>query len=264
MTHPMLDKPIQGVMTQTVLPVVELVGSGAVVRGMFFIDSTDFDGTEIEFTLPEGPVPLKRITLPRTTVPRVQQYMAVVFDHIKSVNREYMGYSGFVDVNLLAPFRNFVESKITKVFQEIRGPLLSSLSSGMDVVTSAPQDPTTPPESTDAAVQWYTSLPVNAPTPQCTFFDFNWMTSFDTQTDTREPLRIEVVSNPSTPQAGAFKASIAPLPVAVPGGTVYDTIRILRLATGVIEPGDYVFTFKISDTHGRSTTAELTLTVPAP
>jgi hypothetical protein len=122
-----------------------------------------------------------------------------------------------------------------------------------------------PPEAEDAEMTWKASVEYLAVFGVCSFFDFNWQTTFKTKMREKgaDPLRIEVVSNPE-PVAPAttspLVAKVIGRPISTVNGVVYDSIRIIRVADE-LEAGDYEFKFRVVDTKDQKTDVTFTLTV---
>jgi hypothetical protein len=140
------------------------------------------------------------------------------------------------------------------------GLYIGGLMHNLAPVVPDPTDPTPPPGESNA-MEWAASVDYTSLFGPCAFFDFNWMEVF-LQRRQSYPLRIEVVSNPAPiPPAkdAPMKASVIGIPIGTANGVIYDSIRIMRLAD--LEPGDFIFNFKIYDEAGMSTPVTLTLTV---
>lgn len=263
--------PLEQSSTQTILPIVQINQSTAILHGFFPISETTFTGTESSFTLAEGDVPLTTITLPRSVDDvsdyKVSQYMAVVYDYRQATDREYEGYTAFVDVNDTGYFSSWSMPIVKWMHRFGRGTLIGNMTVNMAADNPGPQDPTPPSPPQDAGtVRWVSTLDINTAGNQCAFFDFNWISLFQASMNSRPisanktpvvPLKIEIVSNPPT---GEFKASLvsqqgASSPV---GGIVFDTIRIIKLKD-TVDSGAYEFQFRITDQFAGTHDVELTL-----
>lgn len=250
-----LDKPS----TQSMLPVI--CGHNSAIRGFIPIAVTEFTEAETTMTIDGVEVAITSVTLPKVVddghQQRVRQYMAIVYPTEVQLQRPWIGFSEFVandDAQYLgAKHTMAVLGSITEYYL---GPFVTNLLVGMDNRTFA-QEPNVPPTAANSTIRWVASLKTNPTGLDCRFFDFNWVDQFKAASDDVDPLNIELVQNPA---GGFFKSTFAPFPVVRPLGSLqFNTIRILRLQPA--PPGDYVFTYNITDSKGESVPATLTLTV---
>lgn len=272
-----LGLPLDAPSTQTILPVMignngktdsqgNLVQSegNAIVIGWIPIASTTFNGTETTFATSDGPIPITSVTLPLLNRQgnidggsRVHQFMAAVFPTYPLIERPWLGFSDFISANESQYAMQWFMPTQGQGYHLNKGPLITDLTIRMnaDAGTAPPVPPG--PDVTPATLYWACSLTMNDLEAKCGFIDFNWVNLFEAQESFNEPMRIEVVSNPPT---GEFKTTIVPYPVVTPtGGVEFNTLRIIKLKD--VAPGNYVFNYKVWDTHGQSTPVVLTLTV---
>lgn len=247
--------------TQTILPVMTETGN---VIGFYAIASTEFDGTETTTTTSDGVVvPLKTVTVDANPEMRaVAQYMAAVWPRGLAVK-----YEPWASADLIAPGEGSYSwwSMPTQswVHHFGKGFLLEAIQNNLEVnVAPRLPGPPTVPDASSNAQTWTASASYQALMGDASFFDFNWMTVFSAKNNNgADPLRISVLANP--PAVGGvvpMKASVIGMPVAIAGGgVVYDTIRVIRLAT--LTPGPYVFSFRITDTKDLTTDVTFTLNV---
>lgn len=271
-----LGLPLVQPSTQTILPVLcagvidpntnELVqgsvGAASIV-GWLPIASTTFVGTERTFTTSDGPIGITTMTLPPLAsdgtagTHRVQQYMAAVFPEKDERLRPWIGYSDFVDTRDSQYAMQWFMPTQGQGYRLNQGPIVLDLRVAMDADDGAPPTPPDPPDTTAGTLRWVTSVQMNDLQVGCPFIDFNWVELFKAQTEGKDPLRIEIVSNPVS---GEFKSTIVPYPVVAPlGGVEFNTVRIIKLHPAAA--GAYVFNYKVVDTAGQATPVVLTLTV---
>lgn len=269
--------PLAAPSKQTILPVVTLLNTTCTVHGFFAIPETTFTGTETSFQVQAGTggsVPVQSVTLPTKindgTGPVVSQYMAATWDQIDSEKLPWGGYTSFIPSIETGFYSRWSTPTGLRKHWYDPGSLLGSFMYGMDMYpTYVP--PTVPPiPGEDGTLRWVVSLNVASIDPACTFFDFNWVTLFATSLPTvNEPgtntvIPLEIITE-TNPPGGEFRAAILQRPEYVQGGgTMFNTIRILRMPVGTVEPGDYEFTFTIRATNQgiiQTTPVTLTLTV---
>lgn len=258
--------------TQTILPVIENMGSSALVLGFFPIAKTTFQGTETTFALSSGSVGIQSYTIADRInsghgLDGIPQYMAMVLSYRQATDRIYLGYTDFVNAGNDGYFSSWVMPSRDWMQRYNAGALLSSLQVGMATQNYAiPSNPSNP-SADNGTLTWATSVDLSTNGSQCAFFDFNWLDLFNSSPVATNkgqviPLSISTASNPA---GGYFKATyIADKPTIVPGGAqMFTTIRIIRLQQDV-PAGNYTFTFTISYTENSiqaSTNVNLTLTV---
>ena len=230
------------------------------ILGWFAIPSQVFDGTETSVTMPEGPLPITSVTLPALNQGeqhRVQQYMAAVYNDLDVRVKPWLGYANFIDTRETQYAMQWLMPTEVTTSRFNRGPLLTDLLVRMDADVGGGVPPVSPPVVVPATLRWVVSATAQDLAPDCGFFDFNWVELFQAQTVGYEPLKIETVSNPS---GGEFKTTVVPFPTVLPTGSVeFNTLRIIKLKD--VAPGDYLFNYAITDTHGGRTPVVFTLTV---
>lgn len=275
--------PLNQPSTQTILPIVLTTGR---VVGFFPITSTTFTGAETTFALSQGSVPITTVTLPPKNVhnvydeERIQQYMAAswpegpgtlsntaVTSPAYSDLKPWLGYSELItgdNPNGLGYYSWWSMPEVHWINHFSRGVFIDSLIYSMTESAYVPSNPSAPPVTTPQTLRWATTVNLASFQLDCSFYDFNWVTLFQTafppdNTQTGNgvvPLTIAVASNPP---GGFFKASVVQSQgqmVLPGGGATFNTVRILRLADPT--PGTYTFNFTISATEQGQV-----LTVPA-
>jgi len=268
--------PLEEPSIQTVLPVVMPSGK---IFGFFPIVETSFTGEETEYELSQGNVPVTTVTLPNQVITnlgpqRVQQYVAAQWPADQEWKMPWRGYLeliSVVDNNTLGFYSWWSQPVVTWKHHFNTGAYIGSLITGMNHYEFKTASVEPPDAVTPQSVRWACSLNLASFEQECSFFDFNWVALFESwlQSDpSREgttiiPLSISTVSNPSE---GYFKASIVQgnggQTIVPGGGTLFNTVRILRLSEP--ETGDYVFNFSISSSFNgtvQSTPVSLTLTI---
>jgi hypothetical protein len=242
---------------QTILPVINTLTNE--ISGFFAIEETDFDGTETEFELLEGEVSITTVTLH----PRIQdgsnygvpQYMAAYYNDLEFRLRPWLGYTSFVDTNSTGFYRWFSMPTQGQTLHFGPGVLIGNLTITMDNESYTPATPT-PPEAEDATLRWAASMALNSSQMVCGFFDFQWPYLFQAKSSA-QPLSIEIIANPP---GGEFKSTLVAQPTVAPGGAIqFNTVRIIKLQDPA--PGDYEFTYRVTDDKNLSTTCTLTLTI---
>ena len=270
--------PFTAPSTQTLLPIIMPSGR---IYGFFPITQTTFAGTETTFELTEGPVPITTVTLPPKVSNntydegRITQYMAAQWPADEEEQEPWIGYSELVSVNVPnnIGYYSWWSMPVTMWFHHFgRGQLWNSLMFNLSKYVTAPAGSPNPPDvTTPQTLYWATTQNLQAFSTECSFFDFNWVTLFETQypadpslqSNAAVPLSIATTSNPT---GGFFKASVLTIQgsqVIIPGGgAVNNTVRILRLQDPVA--GEYVFDFTITANIGGDVVTVpvvLTLTV---
>ncbi len=219
--------------------------------GFYPIVSTVFTGAEVSLALSDTTVPITTVTVDSDAP--IKQYMASVWPLGIADN-----YKPWASANLIAPdqgyYRWFSLPTQSWFLHFGLGTLLTGLTVGMDQTVTVPGAPTPPAVNTPQAKVFQGSVDYAMFTGGCSFFDFNWVTTF-TSTDEQTPLYITVTSNPAH-----LRATVIGRPSATVNGPLYDTIRIIRMDE-TIAPGLYPFTFSIANTNGLSSTVTLNLTV---
>lgn len=268
-----LGLPLEAPSTQTIIPVLvgnrngpkddegnRLMTNGEIV-GWFSIPSTEFDGTEREFTMPEGLLPINSVTLPPlvqgTGTYRVQQYMAAVFNDLDQRVKPWLGFAGFIDTRESQYAMQWLMPVNGQGYRFNRGPLVSDLTVRMDLDAGGGIPPVAPPVVVPGKLNWAVAVTMANMAPDCGFFDFNWVDLFKAQTAGYEPLKIEIISNPAS---GEFKTTVVPFPSVLPQGSIeFNTLRVIKLQP--VAPGNFEFNYAIVDTHGGRTPVTFTLTV---
>lgn len=252
-------KPLAASSTQTVLPA--MLEDGRVV-GWYPITETEFDGTEVAFTLDDNvEVPLKVVTVDSATA--VTQYVAAVWPTGLANNYQPWASSQLVSV----ADGNFRIWNMTTQGSKVReggGILVEAFRSNMapSILNTTPN--LNPQVADMVSLAWNASVKYDLLTGNCTFFDFNWMTLVsNTLVDGEQAFRLEVVSNPApigVEKQSPLLARVLGVPTALGDGVVYDTVRIMK-NRDTIPAGAYVFQFKVYNTQGYSTAVALTVTV---
>lgn len=268
-----LGLPLETPSAQTIIPVIlgnrngGLNADGAqaftngTILGWFSIARQVFTDQEDVVTMPEGDLPVISVTLPAlvqgSPTHRVTQYMAAVYNDLDVKVKPWLGYAGFLDTRDSQYAMQWLMPTEVTTSRLNRGPLLSDLIVRMDVDAGGAPPPVDPPVAVPATLRWAVSASMANMAADCGFFDFNWVELFQAQTQGYEPLKIEIVSNPS---GGEFKTTIVPFPTVLPQGSVeFNTLRIIKLKD--VAPGSYIFNYAITDTHGGRTPVVFTLTV---
>jgi|GEM_PF-7087585 len=271
--------PLDTPSAQTILPVGIVQNSTFQVVGMFAIPLTTFDGTETTYVVQPGAggtVDIQSVTLPAKAAapdyPPSQQFMAVTYTYEEAKPLPWGGFSEFIYPETTGYYSRWSTPTGLRRHWYDPGSLIGSFLNGMDFypVWVPPTAPT--PDPVDGTLRWAVSLDLAAIQPQCTFFDFNWVTLFqesifsaepNTQggSNTWVPMQIMTVTQPA---GGEFRAAILQRPEYVAGGgTMFDTVRILRM-TETVAPGDYVFEFEVTASLNgivNTTPVILTMTV---
>jgi hypothetical protein len=184
--------------------------------------------------------------------------MAHVVDEVEYRSNDYQSAS-FVSSNADGAFSKSTHSMPATgaVINAYRGVLATSLLVGMDASSAAPAPAPVGATASNATLNWSAGLVATSLAAECAFFDFNWVTLFQAKTGATA-VRLEVVSNPAS---GAFKSSLVAIPTATPDGSSvqFNTVRVIRIGDATL--GNHVFTYKVYDDKGTSTTCTLTLTV---
>lgn len=271
--------------TQTILPVMGK--PSARIYGFLLIPEETFDGTEVEYATADGNVPIETVTMStygvisggRTGIGRVnalpvQQYVAAVWDDNDLVSAEgnrgtpkrcpWAGLTQFVSAQE-GFFHRYIQASNSNFVERLQlGTLIDSLVFGMNVANSGSVPGPTPPDGSDAAMTWTAKIGQATLVGECPYFDFNWVTLFqskykvDEGTNVPVPMRMSITSVPA-----GFKAFLVNRPTVIPGTNLtYDTVRIVAIGGSDITTGDYEFEFLIETDQG-STPVTLTLTVTA-
>lgn len=268
-----LNLPLTQPSTQTIIPVIvgnrngpkDVDGNPEMTNGeivgWFSIARTVFDGTEREFEMSEGALPITTVTLPNlvagTDQQRVQQFMAAVFNDLDQKVKPWLGFAGFIDTRESQYALQWFMPVMGQGYRFNRGPMIQNLTFGMDSNAGGGVPVTPPPTATAGRLNWAVAVTMADMSHDCGFFDFNWVELFKSQTVGYEPLKIEIVSNPSS---GEFKTTIVPFPTVLPQGSVeFNTLRIIKLRP--VEVGEYEFQYSVKDTKGGSTPVTFTLNV---
>lgn len=233
---------------QTLIPVMNKSG---VMYGFYPITSHSFTGAETNYALSDMTTPLTTVTVDSDQY--VKQYMAAVYPLGIAAN-----YQPWASSNLIAPgdgaSRWFSMPAESWFLHFSKGTLVQSLTQNMNQVVTLPAVPGAPTVVTPQAMTFNGSISYAALTGGCSFFDFNWTTTFVTTGD-MVPLSILPLTNPA-----GMKATVIGVPTATPNGIMYDSIRIIKTAED-LAPGVYVFTFAITGMNGLSASVTLNLTV---
>lgn len=272
--------PLDNPSKQTILPVGIVQNSTFEVVGMFAIPETTFDGTETTYVVQPGAggtVDIQSVTLPAKIAapdyPPSQQFMAVTYTYEEAVPLPWGGFSEFIPNETTGYYSRWSTPVALRRHWYDPGSLIGSFLHGMAVYPIWVPPPSAPtPDPEDGTLRWAVTLNLAAVAKECTFFDFNWVTLFQESifsvepnteggSNTWVPLQIITVTQPA---GGEFRAAILQRPEYVAGGgTIFDTVRILRM-TETIAAGTYVFEFSVIATLNgtqASTPVTLTLTV---
>lgn len=282
-----LEKPS----SQTVLPVIGKP-SGR-LYGYFSIAKTTFNGDETSFTMPDGDVPVTTVTHPtfgtilsgrqnisRTALPVVGQYMAACWSDAELIraNRAHTypegvqyipwsGFSNFIDISYTGYSHEWIQALNGYEDRLVLSALFSSLTKGMDATAQGyDPDPSVPPtpDNPNATMQWYANVTGTALVGECPYFDFNWVTLFQSKNQmyNNSTAVIPQSITPTTVPAG-FKVFLVNSPTVVPGTNVtYDTLRVMLLDAAQAPAGTYVFEFDVTTDQG-SAPVTLTVTITA-
>jgi hypothetical protein len=242
---------------QTLIPAMTKDGK---VYGFYPINKKSFSGTETSFNLPDGEIPLTSVTVDTNPVLRNQtQYMAAVWELGLPHNfRPWQGHASFVEGNPQA-HRWYSMPTESWELHFAKGFLIDALINNISG-TKYKEGTVPSPSAKDAKMTWQASIDYKALTGDCAFFDFNWHTVFATKSE-ETPLSLTVISNPAPVSPGTvspLKASVIGIPAETANGTVFNTVRVLRLTP--IKPGDYEFEFEIRSVN-LSTKVKLVLTI---
>lgn len=286
---------------QTLLPIMTAFNR---IVGFFPIASTTFTGTERTFALASGTVPITSVALPNKNETsfldenRQELFMVAYWpegDGSLSTNNNpntlpwradpnapskvlttfrdlepWRGYAEFVDgarPNGIGYYSWWSMPAVLWMHHFSRGVYLDALVNNMDESIVAPDPTPNPPVVTPQTLRWACTANVESFQIDCAWFDFNWVTQFQTDYpldstqygNGRVPMSIEVVTNPP---GGFFKAVVVQgVQTIIAGGSaVFDTVRILRLEDPTA--GNYTFTFNIKvSINGATVTIPATLTL---
>ena len=252
--------PLNTPSVQTIVPAMTKDGK---MIGFYPITQTTFTGTETSLTTSDTVVvPLSTVTVDANEKMRtVQQYVAAVWDVGLPVKYQPWASADLIDPNeggyswWSLPTQGWMHH-----FD--KGLMINAVQSNLKIGVYSPV-PSVPPSGTNASQSWSSSVLYTSLLGDCSFFDFNWMTVFNTKNNNGpDPLRISVLSNPA-PHAPAtstqMKATVVGVPATNASGVVYDTIRITKLAD--VTPGSYAFVFRVTDTSNQTTDVTFTMTV---
>ncbi len=260
-----LGLPLEKPSKQTIVPVIVSPDHNIYV-GWMNIAETTFNGTETTLSVP-GPsastltFDITTVTLPPRPVgdpeyQRVQQFMAVVYDRLPEGYRPYASTTAFVSTNDAQYAMQWLMPVTGQQFRLALGPFITDLTYAMNRSPALAPTPPGPPTASNAGLRWAVTVALNDLLVECAYFDFNWVTLFQAESQA-QPLKIETVSNPV---GGEFKSTLVAYPVVNPtGSTEFNTVRIMKLKP--VAAGDYVFNFKITDQLGQSVPVVFTLTV---
>jgi hypothetical protein len=239
--------------------------------GYFVIAETTFAAGSVPatFALNEGAVSIQSVTPPVGVNDGhnygVPQYVAAVYTEDQAKLEPYGGYSAFIDINDTGNYAMWLNPSYARQLRSGRGVLINSLLVNPAAYVPPAPGSATPPNVTNGTQRWAANLTVSINQLGCSFFDFNWIQTFQAVMantvpfNDAQPLSIEIVSNPT---GGAFKSTIVGgdgQQAMSSGAVIFSTCRIIRLQD--VTAGDYVFTYKVTDTKGLSSTCTLTLTV---
>lgn len=268
--------PLNAPSKQTIIPILDHYGRA---YGFFPIASHTFTGAETSYVLADGTVNITTVTLPpklqnNTNVSRVSQYMAAVYTPAQVSLKPWRGFAEFVssDNPGTIGFYSWWSMPPGNWFQHFgAGVFINSFEFGMSEYAYTPPAGQGNPTVGNAAatMTWSTVVNLAAFENQASFIDFSWTALFQTTLKNNPnyspgeqviPLSITTTSNPA---GGYFKASVVQSlgaqSILPGGGSLFNTVRILRLADPVA--GSYVFGFNILDNLGNTTPVTLTLTV---
>ena len=247
--------PLETPSLQTVLPVLTQDG---LIHGFYPITQTTFDGTETEYTLPDNVVvPLMVVTVDKDPNARaLSQFVAAVFPAGLPFNYQPWSSASLID----GGYGNYSWYTLPTqgwIHHFGKGVMINAIQSNLN--TDSPTSNTEPPpEAVDGALTWTASVAYASIASDCAFFDFNWMTLFEVKSGLK-PVRITVLQNPAGSPA-PFKATVVGVPTASENGVIFNTIRIMKLASN-IGLGVYTFQFRVVDVSGQTTDVDLALTI---
>lgn len=266
--------PLSSPSTQTVLPIVQPNGR---VYGFYPITSTTFQGTETSFTLSDGAVPITTVTTPQlinmnvSDNQRVTQYMAAQWPISQEGQMPWRGHADLIrnDIPNTIGFYSWWSMPTVSIMKHFgNGTFLNSMKVNMAHYPYSASTPGALTVSTPQTLTWACTINMSALAAECAFFDFNWVSLFNTSLNPDAtsvgnaivPVALTVTGNPA---GGIFKATLVQAQggqtVYPGGGAVFNTVRILKL--GDATAGTYTFNFNITDTNGGSVAAVLNLTV---
>lgn len=182
-----------------------------------------------------------------------------------SLDIPWNGFANFIDVSHTG-YAHFWISALNYTHDRLTlGALIQSLTLGMaSVPTSFDPEPPVPPnpENPDATMRWFANVSQSALVGACPYFDFNWVTLFQSKNQKYVNSCLVIPQNivPTTVPAG-FKVFFVNGPTVVTGTQVtYDTLRVMLIDPDAAPAGDYVFQFDVTTDQGSSPVT-LTLTI---
>lgn len=228
-----------------------------------------FTGTETTHSYlgADYPVTSYQQTQKEGDMPPNKPYMCIFYTHEESRYLPWLSLPGFTKNSDAQGYQRWSMPSRAPILVQSLGNTIRLLQDGPDVLpTQSPATPTPPPAGQDGAIQWQASTPLFSMT-QCSFTDFNWITTFQASLTADalgriQPQRLVVKKNPDN---ASLRASVVQSGAVIAGGGVqYDTVRIIMTSDNV-EEGDYTFEFEIFVTTDTgkllSSTVELTLSI---
>ncbi len=247
---------------QSFLPILDPVRKQ--LHGMVAISSTDFDGTEEEFTISSIDYPLVKYTPVVSQTTMRPWYMALTMTRSQVVQEDYKSIPGFIPVDDVLPGQWWTSSSIGAQKREDLGALINGLiySFGGEFEVTVPADPEVGGDP--AEVVWVASVPFHNQ-PQCTFFDFNWVEAIQLTNPTGSPVNaiIESVTDGDSNPQDKVKAVVIMKAQPAINVASYNTIRLVKMPNQVVEADEvFLVNFTIVGQNGfQETGVQIQVTV---
>lgn len=213
-------------------------------------NATTFTGTETTYTIQgvDYPVTSYQQTLKDGDMLPNKPYMCIYYTHEESRHSPWLSLPGFTKNSDAQGYQRWSMPSRAPILIQSLGNTVRLLQDGPSALPTAqtPTTPTPPPAGQDGAIRWQASTPLFSMT-QCSFTDFNWITTFQASLTADalgriQPQRLVVKKNPDN---ASLRASVVQSGAVIAGGGVqYDTVRIIMTSDNV-QAGDYEFEFEI-------------------
>jgi hypothetical protein len=209
------------------------------LHGMVAISSTDFDGTEEEFTISSHDYPIVKYTPVVSQTTQRPWYMALTMTYNQIVREDYKSIPGFIPIDDVLPGQWWTSSSIGSQKREDLGALINGLiySFGGNFEVVVPADPELGGDTVEMI--WVASVPFFNQ-PQCTFFDLNWVEALQLTNPLGSPVNAIITSVTDGNEDPQDKVKAVVVMKGQPALNVasYNTIRLIRMPNQVLAEGD--------------------------
>lgn len=234
------------------------------ILGSVPITGYDFTGDETSFDLGDISYPIRKLSINLVDSRLGPSFvMGVSVPRSDEVLKAYMSYAaGYMSIDDIFPSYSWSSLAISAPVQITNlGTVFEFLFGNRTMSVPPPVVTPNPDAMNPTDMVWTCTAPI-AGAPSCTFFDFNWVDLYEASMSI-DPTRLPSLRVLSSPPGGLLKAFVvaSPQPLKPYGEVHYNTVRLLKMVSNPLMPGDYSFTFEVFNASDILAEVTLTLTI---